>query len=398
MPEPRIIFVNRVYWPSVEATAQLLTDLAEGLAARGWDVHVITAGQASTVHRNVTIHRTGTPEQHTGLVSRALSYRRFLHSVREQLGRLLHPGDVVVAMTDPPMLGTIVAEAAAGRGGHVVQWIQDIYPEIAAVHFGAVARFFLSGLRRRRDRAWSNSTRCVTLGADMAQAVAEMGVPAARLAVQPNWAPHELDEPAPAAAVAACRQGWNAGNRFVVVYSGNLGRVHEFATLLAAAERLKAEAGIVFRVVGRGPQWAQVAAAVRNRGLTNIELQPAVPRAELGALLAAADAHLVTLHPAYGRLVYPSKLAGVLASGRPALFVGPVEGDIARLLRTADCGASFAPGDAATLAATIQRWAADRALAGRLGANARRAYASQFTLATALAGWDALLRPVAPHA
>ena len=392
MTERRLIFVNRVYQPSGEATAQLLTDLAEGLAARGWPVHVLTAGSGATAQHGVTIHRTGTPGQHSGMVSRALAYRRFLGAVRRQLATLVRPGDIVVALTDPPMLGTDVAEALAGRGVHVVQWIQDIYPEIAAIHFGPLAGFLLGGLRRRRDRAWAGSSVCITLGRDMAEAVTAMGVPAARVHVQPNWAPRELDEPAPAGAVAEIRRRWNADDRFVVAYSGNLGRVHEFATVLGAAARLQADTRIAFRFVGHGPQWKKVAAAVHDRSLANVTLQPPVPRAELGAMLAAADAHLVTLQPAYGRLVYPSKLAGVLAAGRPALFVGPPDGDIARLLHAQDCGAAFAPGADGVLADTLLRWSRDPAAVLRLGASARRAYTTGFTVTAALAGWDTLLR------
>jgi glycosyltransferase involved in cell wall biosynthesis len=392
---PRILLVNRVYWPSTEATAQLLTDLAEGLAGRGWDVHVLAAGESSTVRHGVTLHRTGTPDRHTGLVSRAVGYRRFLRAVRTRLPALARPGDVVVALTDPPLLGTVIAETLDGRDVAVVQWIQDIYPEIAAVHFGPIAGLLLVGWRGRRNRAWSRSAACVTLGEDMAREVAATGVTPDRLAILPNWAPRELDVPAGPAEVAACRERWQAGGRFVVVYSGNLGRVHEFATILDAAERLRADKDIVLRFVGRGPQWSRVADAVTRRELTNVVLQPPVPRAELGAMLAAADAHLVTLRTVYGRLVYPSKLAGVLAAGRPALFVGPAGGDIARLLHDSDCGAAFAPGSGAALAETIRRWASNRAEAARLGAHARHTYAARFTWSRAFAGWERLLRRLA---
>jgi glycosyltransferase involved in cell wall biosynthesis len=395
MGEPRVIFVNRVYWPSTEATAQLLTDLAGGLAARGWTVHVIAAGDETATQPGVTIHRTGTPVHHSGLLSRTKSYRRFLAAARERLRQLAQPGDIVVAMTDPPMLGTVVAETMADRGVAVVQWIQDIYPEIAAVHFGRAAGWLLGGLRRRRDRAWASSAACVTLGADMAQAVTAMGVPASRVSVLPNWAPRELDELPPAVAVVSCRKQWKAGSRFVVAYSGNLGRVHEFATILNAAEQLQADPRIAFRFIGRGAQWANLLAAGRERGLANVELQPAVPRAELAGVLGAADAHLVTLQPAYGRLVYPSKLAGILAAGRPAVFVGPPSGDIARLLHAQECGAAFAPGAAGELAATLRQWAADPERAREFGRNARRLYEEKFTATGALAQWDALLHRVA---
>lgn len=396
MPEPRIIFVNRVYWPSTAATAQLLTDLAEGLVPRlrDWTVHVIAAGEASTRQNGVTIHRTGTSEQHGGLVSRALNHRRFLRAARRQLAALVRPGDVVVAMTDPPMLGAALTREAVARGASVVHWVQDIYPEIAAVHFGPVAGFFLSPLKAARDSAWHAAAACVTLGEDMAGFIAGRGIPAGRVTLIPNWAPRELQAPADPAAIAARRAHWGLAGKFVVAYSGNLGRVHEFATILQAAELLRSNPAIVFLFIGQGARFDEIRTTARDRGLANIRLLPPEPRENLAASLAAADAQLVTLRPAYGALVYPSKLAGALAAGRPVLFVGPPAGDIARLLQRDECGAALAPGDAAGLAEAITRWQADAALRARLGGNARAAYERQFTGDTALARWEEVLKKV----
>src|SRR4051812_16194449 len=139
MSKPRLIFVNRVYWPATAATAQLLTDLAEGLAARGWTVHVVAAGEASTRHDGVTIHRTGDSEHHGGLLSRLANYGRFRSAARRILTGLLQSGAVVVVMTDPPLLGPALAKSVATRGASLVHWVQDIYPEIAIAHFGALA-------------------------------------------------------------------------------------------------------------------------------------------------------------------------------------------------------------------------------------------------------------------
>ncbi len=394
MPDPRIIFVNRVYWPSTAATAQLLTDLAEGLAPRlrDWTVHVIAAGEASTRHHGVTIHRTGTPEQHGGLLSRALNHRRFLRAARQQLAALVRPGDIVVAMTDPPMLGAAVAREAAERGAQVVHWVQDIYPEIAAVHFGPLAGFFFSPLKAGRDSAWRTARACVTLGEDMAGFIASRGVPAGRISCIPNWAPRELQAPVTPAALEARRAQWGLAGKFVVAYSGNLGRVHEFATILQTAEQLRANPAIVFLFIGRGARFDEISSTARSRGLGNIRLLPPEPRENLAASLAAADAQLVTLRPEYASLVYPSKLAGALAAGRPVLFVGPTGGDIARLLQRDDCGVPFAPSDAAGLAAAITRWQSDVGLRTRLGTNARAAYERHFTGEASLARWEELLR------
>ncbi len=396
MPDTRIIFVNRVYWPSTLATAQLLTDLAEGLASRSWSVHVIAAGEASTRQKGVTIHRTGTAEKQGGLVARALSHRRFLRAARWKLATLVRPGDLVVPMTDPPLLVVAVAREAAARGTKVVPWIQDIYPEIAAVHFGPLAEFFLMPLKVSRDSVWRSAATCVTLGADMARTVAQRGVPAERIEIISNWAPRELHAPAPADAITACRQRWGLAGKFVVAYSGNLGRVHEFATILQAADLLRGHPEVVFLFIGQGARFDELNTAARARGLANVRLLPPEPRETVAASLAAADVHLVTLRPEYSALVFPSKLAGVLAAGRPVLFVGPVAGDIGQLLAREQCGAALAPGDGAGLAAAITRWQADAVLRAGLGAHARAAYERQFTGEAALARWEEILRRLAP--
>ena len=366
----RVIFVNRVYWPAAAATAQLLTDLAEGLAARGWPVHVIAAGSEPGPRHGVVIHRTGEGERHGGLLSRTLNYRRFIRRAREKLATLARPGDVVVAMTDPPLLGTAVAGVAAERGAQVIHWIQDIYPEIVTAHVGALAA--------------------------LAGTLAEHQVPAGNIAIIPNWAPRELEAEPAAAAVAGQRAAWGLDGRFVVAYSGNLGRVHEFAAVIDAADRLRSRDEIVFLFVGTGARFDEVRSAARARGLDNIRFLPPAPSGHLAAALAAADVHLVTLKPDFARLVFPSKLAGVLAAGRPVLFVGPPDGEIARLLAREQCGLTVAPAEGARLAGLVAEWQSDPARCQRRGRQARAAGEKHFMFAAALGRWEGLLRRGSP--
>jgi colanic acid biosynthesis glycosyl transferase WcaI len=100
---------------------------------------------------------------------------------------------------------------------------------------------------------------------------------------------------------------------------------------------------------------------------------------------------LVTLNPAFAPLVYPSKLAGVLAAGRPAIFIGPPDGEIASLLKKENCGEAVAPAEGAGLAQLITRWQADAAARERLGQRARAAYEKQFVFESALAQWEEAL-------
>ncbi|HEY4246558.1 MAG TPA: glycosyltransferase family 4 protein [Lacunisphaera sp.] len=388
MTRPRVIFINRVYWPSLAATSQLLTDLAEGLAARGWPVHIIAAGHEAGPRNDVIIHRTGEGDRHGGLISRARNYTRFIRQVRRELETLVQPGDRVVVMTDPPLLGAAVTPVAVKRGAQVIHWTQDIYPEIVAAHFGALAGALLFPLRARRDAAWRAAGRCVVLGETMAGTVKGHGVPADRVITIANWAPRELHRPSTEEARFAQRAAWGLADKFVVAYSGNLGRVHEFKAILGAADILRDRPDIAFLFLGTGARLAEVRSIATKTRLRNLHILPPAPRENLAASLASADVQLVTLNPAFAPLVYPSKLAGVLAAGRPTIFVGPPDGEIASLLKNGNCGAAVAPSDGPGLAQLITRWQADPVESTRIAQNARDIHKKHFVFESALARWE----------
>lgn len=392
MGKPRVIFVNRVYWPSLAATAQLLTDLAEGLAVRGWTVEVIAAGDESGAHRGVTIHRTGAGEKHAGMISRARNYWRFICRVRSELAIRARPGDVVVLMTDPPLLGAAVTQVALNRGARVVHWIQDIYPEIVTEHVGALLAWPLFPLRMKRDASWRLATSCVVLGDTMARTVADHGISQGSIATIPNWAPRELNNLADATHIAAQRQTWELSDKFIVAYSGNLGRVHEFSAILIAAEILQSHPEIVFLFIGAGARLAEVQSAANAKGLHNIRILPPVPRENLAASLSAADVHLVTLKPEFTPLVYPSKLAGALAAGRPVIFIGQPEGEIAQLLTREACGEVVSPAEGTRLAEILIAWRNDPAKCAKRGERARATGEKIFTFDAALAQWEKILK------
>lgn len=392
MPAPRVIFVNRVYQPDSAATAQLLTDLAEGLAGRGWNVQVIASGEVSETQSGVSIRRTGPAQSHGSLRSRLRDYWHFIREARKELKRIVQPGDVVVAMTDPPLLGAALGRLARRRGALVVHWVQDVYPEIASQHMSAMSAFLLGPLRIRRNAAWRSARSCVVLGETMARLVASHNVPTARITTIPNWAPRELHAVPAESDIAAQREKWGLTGRFIVAYSGNLGRVHEFTALIGAADILRAHADIVFLFIGSGPRLAEVRAAVEEKQLSNVRVLPPVPRENLAVSLAAADVHCVTLRPDFASLVYPSKLAGALAAGRPVLFVGPTGGEIARLLAAKSCGATVPPQGAKEIAALLELWHDDRSQRSFLGRNARTTYEKYFAWGPALARWEEVLR------
>lgn len=394
MSSPRVIFVNRVYWPSEAATAQLLTDLCEGLAASGWEVLAIAAGDHTGPQRGVQIHRAGCGDRHRGMISRVVNYLGFTRAARNRLNELVQPGDIVVLMTDPPLLAPCLAGFVRKRGAQLVHWIQDIYPEIAMLHAGVWSRPVLTPWRIRRDWAWRNSDRCVVVGNDMRLTLEAAGAGAHTLCC-PNWAPQELEQPADSAKVAALRREWGMADKFLAVYSGNLGRVHEFETILGAAAQMKQDRDLLFVFIGEGARYQEVRRSAQQRGLTNVYFLPPQPRMRLRSALAAADVHFVTQLPGYECLVNPSKLAGVLAAGRPAIWIGPTASANAGLLERTGSGIAVATGDYELLARTLAHWKADPSELQQRGLSARLCYRDHFTFPAALQFWQMLLRALA---
>jgi glycosyltransferase involved in cell wall biosynthesis len=335
----------------------------------------------------VTIHRLrSTRWSHLGTLAKAVDFASFYLGALWGTLRLGRARTIVVAMTDPPLLGVGVWLAARCRGATVIHWIQDIYPEIALLLLG---QNWLRWLRPLRNLAWRRADACVTIGTDMAAAFAPAAVRASASAVIPNWAPEGVvararSEP------NRVREAWGLADRFVVAYSGNLGRVHDLEPVITLAHALRAQREIVFVIVGEGAQRPALEAAARKLALPNLQFRPAQPRSHLSESLAAGDLHLVTLRPGCERAVYPSKLYGIAAAGRPVLFIGPTACEVARCVRENSLGHAADRDDIAGMAAWIRHLAADPA-AFATYAHASLRFAAGHSAPVAIDRWHQLL-------
>jgi glycosyltransferase involved in cell wall biosynthesis len=161
-------------------------------------------------------------------------------------------------------------------------------------------------------------------------------------------------------------------------YSGNLGRAHEVDTMIAAM-RILPEVRFVF--IGGGAQLDRV----RREALPNVELRPYAPRERLAESLSSVDAHLVTLQPALEGLIVPSKFYGVLAVGRPVIFIGARDGELARIIESERAGFVVEPGDPEGLVQAIQ------SIDPEMGARGRALYTTRFAPELAFAAWERVL-------
>jgi glycosyltransferase involved in cell wall biosynthesis len=326
------------------------------------------------------------------LPGRALDYLSFYHSMRRCLNQIAGRGDTVVAKTDPPLLSVALAPMLRRRKARLVNWLQDIYPEIATVLAVPLIRGPIAGaLTVLRNRSLREADATVVPGELMARRVETLGVAPARVHVIPNWCDDTTIRPVPPEK-NPLREAWQLVDRFVVVYSGNLGRAHDFETVLAAAEQLRNEPRIVFLMIGGGKQFEHLVRSVRDRGLAgSFRFQPYQPQDLLPLSLSVADVHWLSLVSRLEGLIVPSKFYGIAAAGRPIVMIGDHEGEIARLVRQHRCGIVVAPGDAATLANALRRWSNSPEIAAEMGARARQMLDAQFSRRQALEQWSRLL-------
>jgi len=340
----------------------MLSDLAFDLAGAGRDVHVVTSRQIyddakatlplEEIINDVHVHRVpSTAFGRSSLPGRAIDYVSFYRSMWRCLVTWARPGNIVVAKTDPPLTSIIALAAARRTSARLINWLQDIYPETAVelgvpLMRGPVA----ASLATLRNRSLRQAEATVVVGDLMAEKVEALGSPPSRVHVIPNWCNDELIRPI-APSENPLRQAWGVGaSQFVLGYSGNLGRAHDFATVLAAAERLRNEPQFVFLMIGGGKRFEELSRAAKRQGLTgSFRFIPYQDQETLPYSLAVADAHWLSLHPRLEGLIVPSKFYGIAAAGKPIIVIGDKNGEIARLVQQHSCGIAVAPGDAGAL-------------------------------------------------
>ena len=371
-------------------------------------MHVVTSTQiyddakaalpVSEIIDGVHVHRVPSTGFGRGsLAGRAIDYVSFYRSMWQCLVAMARPGDIIVAKTDPPLTSIIAMAAARRNGARLVNWLQDIYPE-TAVELGVplMRGPLAASLAALRNRSLHQAEATVVVGELMARKVESLGAPSSRVHVITNWCNDKLIRPV-APSENALRRLWGLGaSQFVFGYSGNLGRAHDFETVLAAAERLRKVPQFVFLMIGGGKRFEELSRAVNRQGLaSSFRFIPYQEQKMLRYSLAVADAHWLSLNPKLEGLIVPSKFYGIAAAGKPIIIIGDKNGEIARQVQQHGCGIVVAPGDAGALVDALRRLANAPGTISEMGRRARAMLDAHFTRQQALQRWSELLDQLA---
>ena len=385
----RVVFFNRSYYPDYGATGQLLTELCEDLVSRfGFDVTVV-AGMPLAGERDLQPIRWYSPvrrEEHNGVRilrswSTAFPTRKFTGRISNYLSyfssaavatlRIGRP-DVIVSMTDPPIIGLTASAAATATGAKFVFLCEDVFPEVIRLLDNFQNEKVEAILTRISRYIVKRADRIVALGDTMKRRLIETKhADPAKISIIHNWADAGAIVPGPKDNPFARAHG--LVDKFVVMHSGNVGLSQDVDGLLDVADRLRDLPDVVVAIVGEGARKAFLQDEAARRQLDNVRFFPYQPKTAINESFATSDVFIVSLKRGLEGFIVPSKLYGILAAGRP--FVAAVERDceVADIARQHDCGVVVTPGNRDELSTAIRRLYGDPILRARLGRNSRAA-------------------------
>ncbi|MFN2468598.1 MAG: glycosyltransferase family 4 protein [Gaiellaceae bacterium] len=356
-----MLVFNQYYWPGVEATAHLLHELCRALA-EDFDVTVITgmlwnaplpAPAGGTEHEGVRIVRVrSTAYNRSHLSLRALNYATYLaESLR--VGLTSARPDIVLCMTDPPIIADVALGVARRFDAPLVVISQDVFPEIA-VELKRLENPVLVGFLRRAISFYlRRADRVVAIGSTMRRRLEEKGARPERLRVIPNWVDTSVLTPQSRDNPWAREHDLDGG--FVVMHSGNVGHAQNLDALVRSATFLRDLGDLTVAIVGEGARREAVMELAERLEADKVRFFPYQPRAALPQSLSAADVHVVGLARGLAGYVVPSRLYGIMAAGRPVIAAVDPDSETAHVVAEAECGLVVPPGRPELLAGAIRK-------------------------------------------
>ena len=376
----KILLLNLYYPPDTSATAKMAETVVHALARE--NAVTILCGRPSydPIERrawrlfqteengNVRIVRVGsTAFPRFNMKKRVLNYLSYTALMIPRA--LFAPCDAVLAMTDPPFEGITGALVALLKRKPYFYNIRDMYPDMA-VGGSIVGPGLLARVWERLHRwALRQATKVIVLGEDMRNRILGKGVRSDQIEIVRDGTEIVPANAQPAQQIQEAQlddeviRAIRGDFAFVLLHAGNIGFYGAWETLIAAARQL-ADDGIGLVFVGEGAQRAQLQFAAR--GAPNIRFLPFFPGSKIPSVLAAADAHLITVKRGLEGVVVPSKMYGILAAGRPIVAVAPRETDAAALGEELGFSVSADPDNPNQVAKLIRELAGDPARIARM--------------------------------
>lgn len=401
----RILIYSYNYYPEPIGIAPLMTELAEGLVKRGHEVRVITAmpwypaGEIFEAYQGklycteeingVTVQRCYVRiSKNRNLINRGLFELSFMLLSLFQALRGWRPE--VVLMTVPGLpVGIPAALLGLLYRCPVVLNLQDILPD-AAIQVGLLRnRVAVTVFKALEQFNYWIATKITVISEGFTENLAQKNVDLRKICLIPNWVDVDFIRPLDRQK-NLFRDKYKLGDKFVVLYSGNIALTQPMTKVIDAAAKLKHLSDIVFVIVGPNDALRPLRRRARKRHLHNVRLLTFQPRDQLPMMLAAANVGLVVQKSNVVSFNMPSKIQVLLASGCPILAAVPDEGTAAMAIRASGGGVLVSPDDATALATAIESLYHDPDRLEQLGQQGRQHAIANYACQSALDRYEDL--------
>ncbi len=399
---PRLWVISEPFYPDENTTAFHMTRFAEGLSEH-FDVKAL-CGQPSyssrgvkapkrELHNGVDIYRSaGTTLDKDVFLFRLTNMMTLGATMFVNALRFFKKGDRVLAVTAPPTLQFITAAAALTKGASYSLLMYDVYPD-AIIAAGKMKRgsFVARSIDLANRWLYKHAAKIFVIGRDMESLMAKksegLDIP---IVIVPNCAETDFIEPRPKTDNALLKE-LGLSQKFVLLYSGNMGRTHDLESILECAASLADRPDVHFLFIGDGGKKKWLEEQKRDRNLTNVTILGLKPRAEQPVFLNACDVSLISLNRGMNGISVPSRTYNVMAAGKPIIAVADEGSELSLLVEEEQIGWRIDPQDHIGLAALITRIAEDPSELSDMGARARRAAEEKYTFPHSVAKYVAAL-------
>ena len=378
----KIWIVSEIYYPVKTSTGYYVTEIAEYLAEKGLDVHVIctaltyNAGEVQAslneeVYKNVKIHRIQVPLlDKNNFLKRLLrllisSFRLFFKVLS-----FVQKGDKVLVVTNPAFLILMMPFIAWRKKTEYTILVHDIFPEnLVAIKKISSSSCVYKLLKIVFDKAYSKAVTCISIGRDMCQVLEEKTYQKTRVELIPIWSQNTEVYPKLKSETNICTNlGLN--NKFIFQFAGNLGYAQGIENLLQSIKMIE-NVNIHFLFIGGGAKYTEIENFVKSSTLQNISLIGFQDRSKQNDFLNACDVGIVTLSDGMYGLGVPSKSYNIMAAGKPILYVGEADSEIALCIQEYNIGWVVEPNNPQALCDMIISIYEQRDNLEQIGKNAR---------------------------
>lgn len=376
-----LLIISQYFYPDLNSSGNVLTELAEDLQSYNQSIKVIT-GLPNYAGKDVA-HEVTKNENYRGIEIKRLNYLRlskdstfgrvagwfsfwliaFIHSIR------LSNIDSVLIVTHPPILPFLGILLKRFCNCKFCFLMHDIYPDVA-IQIGKsnkdsiIVRImdYITKISLRK------ADRVISLGNDMKERLVNKGTPAKNIVIIPNWADKTKISPGKKTNDFAIEH--DLVDKFVLLYSGNIGLYYNLEDLVFVAEKLQKLEDLVLLFVGEGGKKQELIELTEKKKLKNVKFLPYQPWDKYNLVLNSADILIVTLQKGIEGITVPSKTYSYMASGKTIAGMISDKSDIGNLIEKSNCGFRVDPGDIEKFCKEVRRLYSNKNERERLGRNA----------------------------